>query len=108
MTNMHSAVELDMGSVSSRAFEAISGNFLPFFMLAFLFAAIPSYAITMAVDYFNVQLMQTAYGSLTTSTLAGFATGLVISLPSYIAIGAITHGCIIAFNDGQPDMGDCI
>jgi hypothetical protein len=106
MTDLRPAAGIDLGRVVSRAFAAIGANFPTFFLLVFVFSALPSFAITFAVGLFAPGLFAPA-ASVAVSLL-GSLVELLASIPSYVAVGAVTHGAIVSFNGGRADLGDCL
>ncbi len=106
MTDLRPAAGIDLGRVVSRTFSAIGANFVTFFLLVFVFSALPSFAITFAVGYFVPDLFSPS--ASVADSLLGSLVELLASIPSYVAVGAVTHGAIVSFNGGRADLGDCL
>src|SRR5262245_7731485 len=106
---------LDIGRVVGRTFGAIGGNFWPFIVLAILLAAVPAFLIYIGSGY-GMQSVVTSYvatgynyQSLTYLIAAiQLASQLVMMIPIYILVGALTQGSIVFFNGGKASLGECL
>ena len=101
---------LDLGRVIGRTFGAIGANFLTFFLLAMLLAALPSALIRMSFVYLTSFLLGSdnplAYGTF--ALLIVSAANLVAAIPAFVLIGALTQGAIVHYNGGRASFGECL
>src|SRR5689334_19736852 len=102
-------LSIDIGRVISRAFSAIGANFGPFFFLAMLFAAAPMLAFGFGIE-FLLPVIASGTGSSFTliASLLPLISVLVMAIPSYILVGALTHGSIAYYNGGRASFGECL
>ena len=100
---------IDIGEVMNRTFGAIGANFPVYFVLSLLLAGIPGVLIVLGMTIGLPAL----FGQMDAQTyaivvaLVALAAGLLSLLPSYILIGAITHGSMVHFNKGRSSFGEC-
>jgi hypothetical protein len=103
--------QLDIGRVISRTFGTLGANIVPFFVLAVIFAGVPTVAVGWAVQEYVVSWL-VANSSPTSYVWMGLLLQLGISgvllLPTYILIGALTHGSIVHLNGGRATLFDCL
>jgi hypothetical protein len=101
---------LDLGRVVGRTFGAIGGNFITFFLLAILFAAVPSVLMGFALGYFApILLAQVGYADYgTVNSLIGVVILLLTTIPTYILIGALTQGSIVHYNGYRARFAECL
>lgn len=106
-----SGAQLDIGRVISRTFSTLGANVAPFFLLSLIFAGLPNVAVGYLVQQFflpwfyaNSDPANLGWQGL----LLQFGVTLVLLLPAYILIGALTHGSIVYLNGGRATIGDCL
>lgn len=103
--------QLDIGRVVSRTFSTLGGNFLSFFLLGILFGGLPTVAVQFAVQRF---ITPELVGSLDPAVLnwlpamLGIGTFMILLLPAYILVGAITHGAVVYLNGKRASIGECL
>ncbi len=101
---------LEIGDVFYQTFGAIGANFGSFFLLSVLLAALPSLVLNFGWLYLIQALVQSgdvfSYNNL--AIFAPLLIGLILIVPSYILIGALTHGAIVYFNKGRASFGECL
>lgn len=109
MTSLARPARLDIGRVIQRAFGTIGANFGPFFFLAILFAAAPAVAFGIGVGLLLPAIMNATGSSYTLiASLLPLVSVLLLAIPSYILVGAITQGSIVHYNGGRASFGECL
>ncbi len=101
---------LDMGRVVSRTFGAIAANFVSFVVIVVLLSSFPTVALDYGIAYATpwiVDLVNPLSQPLLYS-LVSSALSFLVTLPSYLAIGAVTHGAIVHYNGGRASFGECL
>lgn len=103
--------QLDIGHVVSRTFSTLGGNFLTFFLLGILFGGLPAVAVQYAIQQFiTVEFYSNLNPGLITlmPLILGLGTFIILLLPAYILVGAITHGAIVYLNGRRASLGECL
>jgi hypothetical protein len=111
MATAGDTAQLDIGRVISRTFAATGANFFSFILLAIIFGGLPSVAAEYVLEVYVVPEIVYNGNSSSASlmvSLSRFAATLVLIIPSYIMIGAVTHGAIVHLNGGRASLGDCL
>jgi hypothetical protein len=107
-----SGAQLDIGRVISRTFGTLGANIVPFFLLALIFAGIPNVAVGWAVQQYMVPWLIANASTSTNYVWMGLLLQLgvtgVLLLPTYILIGALTHGSIVHLNGGRATFFECL
>lgn len=101
---------LDMGRVVNRTFGAITANFVSFVVIVVILSSLPTVALDFGIAYATpwiVDLVNPLSDPFLFSLLT-LALSFLLTLPSYLAIGAVTHGAIIYYNGGRASFGDCL
>ncbi len=103
--------QLDIGRVVSRTFATLGGNFPTFFLLGILFGGLPAVAVQYLIQQF---ITPATVGSMDSSLIGwmpailGIGTFVILLLPAYILVGAITHGAIVYLNGKRAGIGECL
>lgn len=110
MTQSISSAPLDIGRVISRTFSVIGGNFAVLFGLSMLLVGIPTAVVNYGVEQI---LYPTAYGqdpasAAVTLNLYRFGAAVILWLPSYILLGAVTHCAVVFLNGSRASIGECL
>ena len=103
--------QLDIGRVVTRTFSTLGGNFISFFLVGVLFGGVPAILVQLAIQQFFASDM---YASMDPGMLSampfiiGVGTAIILLLPAYILIGAITHGAIVYLNGKRASFFECM
>lgn len=103
--------QLDIGRVVTRTFSTLGGNFISFFLVGFLLGGVPAILVQLAIQQFFTSEM---YASIDPSMLSmmpilvGIGTAIILMLPAYILIGAVTHGAIVYLNGKRASFFECL
>ena len=101
---------LDLGRVIGRTFGAIGANFVAFFTLAVLLAALPTFLIGLGVGYL-APIVYSGASTVTIGLLASsisFGATMLGMIPTYVLLGALTQGCIVYYNGSKASFGECL
>jgi hypothetical protein len=109
-TTAQPQARLDLGRVVVRTFGAIGANFVTFFLLAILLAAIPNFLIGMGIGYLRVPILSQADPVTYNLVFSLLVLGTVVLgiIPTYVLIGALTQGSIVHYNGGKAGFGECL
>jgi len=110
MTDGLPAKRIGIGGVVSRTFGAVGANFVTFFLLAILLAAIPAMLLNYGADFLRGQLFSQTdvLSAAATGGVLNLAVAAILMIPSYVLIGAVTQGSIVYYNGGKANFGDCL
>jgi hypothetical protein len=97
-----SRVRFDIGNVFTRTFVVIGANFVPFFVLALLFEAIPVGVANVVTVYAATNLAASDHWLVQT------VTGLVQMALGYVLTGALVRGTIVDLDGRNATLGDCL
>lgn len=113
--------KLDIGKVASRTFAAIGANLAPFAVMAVLLAGIPTALITFGSAFLQSWMMQQTYGGelsgysssdvgtiMLMSVGGGLLAMVLMLLPAYVLVGAITHSSIVFYNGGRASLAESL
>ena len=106
-----SGAQLDIGRVISRTFATLGANAGVFFLLALLFGGLPAVLVNFAVYQL---VLPAVYSSVDNSTytwmvaVISLGSTFVLLIPTYVLIGALTHGAIVYLNGGRASLADCL
>ncbi|MDP3738860.1 MAG: glycerophosphoryl diester phosphodiesterase membrane domain-containing protein [Hyphomonadaceae bacterium] len=101
---------IDIGEVMNRTFGAIGPNFVNFFLLSMILAAIPSMIISVGIYVLLPALTDAMEYEAAIFAFLGITMilALLLMVPGYVLIGAVTHGSIVHFNGGRTTFGECL
>jgi hypothetical protein len=113
--------KLDIGKVASRTFAAIGANLVPFAVLSLLLSGIPTALITFGSSFMQSWAMsQTTSGELSGYSSSDIGTIMLVSIgsgllamvlmlvPAYVLLGAITHSSIVFYNGGRATLAESL
>lgn len=110
MAQPYGKTQIEIGYVISRTFATIGANFPVFLVLSVLFAGIPA----VVVGYITQTILWPAVMSGDESTYIGtmylvqIGSWLLLVIPTYVLIGALTHGSVIYLSGGKASLGNCL
>ena len=111
MAQPYGKTQIEIGYVISRTFATVGANLPVFLLLSVLFAAIPA----ILVGYLTqVVLLPAMLASSDTSSYLGtvyllqIGGGLLMWLPTYVLIGALTHGSVVYLSGGKASFSSCL
>ena len=103
--------QLEIGHVISRTFATIGANFATFLLLAILFAGLPAVLVgylTQAVLFPLVMSNADPSSYLGMFYLVQFVGVMLMWLPLYVLIGALTHGSVMYLNGERASLASCL
>lgn len=110
MAQPYGKTQIEIGYVISRTFATIGANFPVFLVLSVLFAGIPA----VVVGYITQTVLWSAMSSsdptsyLGTIYLVQIGSWLLLMIPTYMLIGALTHGSVVYLSGGKASLGSCL
>lgn len=103
--------QLEIGHVISRTFAAVAANFPTFLVLAILFSGVPA----VLVGYLTQMILLPAVMStgdvqsyLGSVYLVQIIGGLLMMLPAYVLVGALTHGAVVFLAGDRASLAACL
>lgn len=111
MNQPYGNTQLEIGHVIARTFSAIGANFPTFLLLAVLFAGLPA----VLVGYLTqIVVLPTLLASADYTSYAGtiylvqIGGALLMWLPTYVLIGALTHGSVVYLSGDRASLASCL
>jgi hypothetical protein len=101
-----SAQRFEIGRTVNRTFGAIGSNFVVFLLLSILLAAIPFALIGLGYAYISTYVL--VWGGVVATALLPFAVLALQMIPTYVLIGALTHGSIVHYRGARASFGECL
>ena len=111
MSQPYGKTQIEIGRVISRTFATIGANFPTFILLSIIFGGIPAVIVgyvtqTMMLPALLASGDSTSYFS--TIYLIQFGSTLVLWLPMYVLIGALTHGAVVYLSGDRASLASCL
>lgn len=111
MAQPYGKTQIEIGYVISQTFASVAANFPVFLLLSLLFAAIPAILVgyLTQVVLLPILLASPDPGSyLGTVYLLQIGAGLLMMLPAYVLIGALTHGSVVYLSGSRASLASCL
>lgn len=111
MAQPYGKTQIEIGYVISQTFATIGANFPVFLMLSVLFAGLPAVVVGYITQTFVWSAMMsssdpTSY--LGIAYVVQIGSWLVLMIPTYVLIGALTHGSVVHLSGGKASLADCL
>lgn len=103
--------QLDIGRVVARTLSTLGGNLVSFFLLGLLFAGVPTMVMQYAIQQFVISGWVAEWDPAFIAfypMIVGVGAFLILLLPAYILIGAITHGTVVFLNGRRAGFVECL
>lgn len=103
--------KFDIGRVIERTLFTLGGNLVSFFLLGLLFAGVPTVLMQYAIQQIAMSGWAAGWDPSMIAfypVIIGIGSFLLLLLPAYILIGAVTHGTVVFLNDGRAGFVECL
>ena len=111
MAQPYGKTQIEIGYVISRTFATVAANFPVFLLLSLLFAAVPAILVGYLTQVVLLPFMLASpdpSSYLGTVYLLQIGAGLLMMLPTYVLIGALTHGSVVYLSGSKASLASCL